>query len=116
MGTKGQFVRRMTTREFYFQITKEMIDSTQLFIQLSNSSTYYLNERSYDVEHLKKYRFVGRIIGKALIDECLIETNFPRFLYKMITAEDLTFSDLKDLDQTLFNHLNGFLNDDVAGD
>lgn len=70
-----------------------------LFVLSSNGCTYTPNSRSgIDKEHLKYFKFIGRIIGKALMDECLLECYFVKAFYKMMTGEPLSFYDLEDFD------------------
>jgi hypothetical protein len=42
---------------------------------------------------LNYFKFVGRIIGKALYDGHLLECYFSKPLYKMMVGEELTFED-----------------------
>ena len=102
-GERGQDEGVLTTRDFYLQLTREMFESKHdLFISSNNGSTYYPNPKSYGDEHLKQFQFVGRIMGKALIDECVVECNFARSLYKIMTGEDLNIFDSEDFDNKLF--------------
>jgi E3 ubiquitin-protein ligase HUWE1 len=85
-----------------------------LFVLSSAGSTYYPNPKSYvEKEHLKYFKFIGRIIGKALFDECLLECYFVKTLYKIVTGEALSFLDLEDFDNEFFNNLKWCLNNDV---
>lgn len=55
-GENGQFIRRLTTREYYFLLTREMVNSDlKLFAHLSKSSTYYPNVKSYGFEYLHQF-------------------------------------------------------------
>jgi E3 ubiquitin-protein ligase HUWE1 len=46
-------------------------------------------------DHLKYFKFIGRMIGKALFDECLLECYFVKSLYKIMTGEPLNFTDVR---------------------
>ena len=85
-----------------------------LFNLSSSGSTYYPNPKS-DIErdHLRYFKFIGKVIGKALFDECLLECYFVKSLYKIITGEPLLFSDLEDFDNEFYNNLKWCLDNDV---
>jgi len=52
------------------------------------------------------FRFLGRIMGKALLDSQLISNgHFVPYLYKMILGWPITFSDLQALDAAYYNSL-----------
>jgi len=51
------------------------------------------------------FRFVGRIIGKALCEGQLLDCYFIRALYKMMLGDTLVLDDLEDFDSQLFNSL-----------
>lgn len=70
-----------------------------LFVLSSNGSTYTPNPKSgIEKDHLKYFKFIGRVIGKALLDECLLECYFVKAFYKIVTGEALNFYDLEDFD------------------
>lgn len=86
-----------------------------LFILSSAGSTYYPNPRSnVEVDHLRYFKFIGRIIGKALFDECLLECYFVKSLYKIMIGEKLSFADLEDFDHELYTNLKWCLENDVT--
>ncbi len=86
-----------------------------LFILSSSGSTYYPNPKSYvERDHLRYFKFIGRVIGKALFDECLLECYFVKSLYKIMTGEPLTFQDLEDFDNEFFNNLKWCLENDIT--
>lgn len=50
--------------------------------------TYTINQLSYyNNEHLSYFKFVGRIIAKAIYDNKLLECYFTRSFYKHITGQ-----------------------------
>ena len=51
------------------------------------------------------FRFVGRIIGKALCEGQLLDCYFIKALYKMMLGDTLVLEDLEDFDSQLFNSL-----------
>lgn len=74
-------------RDFFIEISKAILDRRNvLFVPSDNGSTYMPDARSYiqGVDHLRFFKFVGRIIGKALLEGCLLEAYFVRSIYKML--------------------------------
>lgn len=82
-------------RDFFIELSRSMFNPNySLFKLTSNGVTYYPNDQSHvNPEHLNYFRFVGRIIGKALFDGHLLECYFSKPLYKMMVGEDLCFED-----------------------
>jgi E3 ubiquitin-protein ligase HUWE1 len=64
-------------------------------------------------DHLRYFKFIGKVIGKALFDECLLECYFVKSLYKIMTGEPLTFQDLEDFDNEFFNNLKWCVENDI---
>jgi hypothetical protein len=63
-----------------------------LFKRSSNGSTYMPNPKSYvQAEHIRYFQFIGRVIGKALFEGCLLECYFVGSLYKMLIGQKLNF-------------------------
>ena len=55
--------------------------------------TYTINQLSYyNNEHLSYFRFVGRIIAKAIYDNKLLECYFTRSFYKHITGQPVRWA------------------------
>jgi E3 ubiquitin-protein ligase HUWE1 len=74
-----------------------------LFNLTSNGVTYYPNSQSFvNPDHLNFFKFIGRMIGKALFDGHLLECYFSKPLYKMMVGQDITFEDQQDLDNDYF--------------
>lgn len=58
------------TRDWYMAISKEMFNSDYaLFEKSTSGNTYQPSNKSYvNPDHLNYFKFVGRIVGKALSD------------------------------------------------
>lgn len=91
-GERGQDAGGLT-RDFFIELSREMFNPNYSLFNLSSSgSTYYPNPKSYvEADHLRYFKFIGRVIGKALLDECLLECYFVKSLYKIMTGEPLNF-------------------------
>ena len=86
-----------------------------LFSLTSNGVSYYANSQSYiNPDHLNWFKFVGRMVGKAIFDGQLLECYFARSLYKMMIGEELFFEDLSDMDNDCFRNLRWLIDNDVT--
>ena len=63
---------------------------------------------------MKYFKFIGRVIGKALFDECLLECYFVKSLYKIILGEPLNFKDVEDYDNKFYQNLEWCLKNDIT--
>ena len=72
------------SREFFGILAKEMFNPNYaLFTSTEDGSTFQPNPNSnINPDHLSYFRFVGRIVGKALADGYLLDAHFTRSLYK----------------------------------
>ena len=84
-GERGQDVGGLT-RDFFIELSKEMFNQNySLFKKSDNGSTYMPNPKSYiQTDHIRYFKFIGRVIGKALFEGCLLECYFVRSIYKML--------------------------------
>lgn len=102
-------------RDFFIELSREMFNPNYSLFNLSSSgSTYYPNPKSYvEKDHLRYFKFIGRIIGKAIFDEQLLECYFVKSLYKIVLGEPLSFADVEDFDNEFFNNLKWCLENNV---
>ena len=72
------------SREFFAILAKEMFNPNYaLFMSTEDGSTFQPNPNSsINLDHLRYFRFVGRIVGKAVVDGFLLDAHFTRSLYK----------------------------------
>lgn len=68
----------------------------------------FITDISCPDDHLIYFRFLGRIMGRALFDRQLIDGHMVRYLYKHILGWPITFDDLKDQDEEFFQSLIHF--------
>ena len=64
--------------------------------------------------HLHFFRFLGRILGKAVFDGITVEPQFANFFIKKLISKSNSLNDLKSLDFELYKHLNSLR--DYEGD
>lgn len=72
------------SREFFGILAKEMFNPNYaLFTSTEDGCTFQPNQHStINPDHLDYFRFVGRIVGKAVADGFLLDAHFTRSLYK----------------------------------
>jgi E3 ubiquitin-protein ligase HUWE1 len=90
------------TKEWFELLSQGIFDPNYaLFLQSEKGSTYYPNPSSvvHDKdEMIALFRFVGRFIGKAIIEGQLLDCYFVKAMYKMMLNHSLLLSDLEDYD------------------
>jgi E3 ubiquitin-protein ligase HUWE1 len=83
-------------------------------LQSNAGSTYYPNPKStVHTEYLSLFKFIGRIVGKALYEQQLLDCYFVKALYKIILGMPLCYHDVEDFDNELYNNLKWCLNNSV---
>ncbi|CAL5336974.1 unnamed protein product [Camellia sinensis] len=88
------------TREWYQLLSGVIFDKgALLFTTVGNESTFQPNPNSvYQTEHLSYFKFVGRVVGKALFDGQLLDVHFTRSFYKHILGVKVTYHDIEAID------------------
>lgn len=65
-----------------------------------NSEVSYIVNLGINLSsNAKLYRFIGKLIAKALIDNIAINLCFNKIIYKLILNEKVTFDDLVFIDK-----------------
>lgn len=85
-GEEGQDAGGLL-REFYVIISREIFNPNYALFCTSPGDrvTYTINSSSHcNSNHLSYFKFVGRIIAKAIYDNKLLECYFTRSFYKHI--------------------------------
>lgn len=106
------------TREWYIILARQIFDANYVLFTRSaaKAATYQPDKRSYiHHEHLDNFRFVGRIIGKAIYDGQLIDAYFTRSFYKHILGLKPTYHDLEAQDPEYYKSLKWMLENDCTG-
>ena len=90
---------------------------------LSNQSVVMDQYQSYEViffkitnfqQKLSYFKFVGRVVAKAIYDNKLLECYFTRAFYKHILGVMVTYKDMESEDYSLYQSLVYMLNNPVA--
>lgn len=84
-------------------------------IPASDRLTYTPNRASWiNTEHLSFFKFVGRIIGKAIYDGRLLDAYFTRSMYKHILGRPVDYRDIESIDPEYYNSLVWMLQNDIT--
>ncbi|OAA54878.1 HECT protein [Cordyceps fumosorosea ARSEF 2679] len=115
------------TREWFQVLARQMFDpNNALFIPVSSDRTtfhpnklskWHLNDgtdgngESTDSIHFK---FIGRIIGKALYEGRLLDCFFSRAVYKRILGKSVSVKDMESFDPDYYKSLCWMLENDIT--
>ncbi|XP_054777632.1 E3 ubiquitin-protein ligase UPL1-like [Prosopis cineraria] len=104
------------TREWYQLLSRVIFDKgALLFTNVGNNATFQPNPNSvYQTEHLSYFKFVGRVVGKALFDGQLLDVYFTRSFYKHILGVKVTYHDIEAVDPDYYKNLKWMLENDVS--
>lgn len=103
------------TREWYDILAKEIFNADYaLFINTAqDNSTFQPNRFSYyNPNHLDYFKFVGRVIGKAILDGHFLPCHFTRSFYKHILGITVQPSDMEAIDPEYYKNLRWILEND----
>ena len=104
------------TRDWFDILAKEMFNANYgLFIAtLQDNSTFQPNRLSYiNPDHIQYFKFVGRIIGKAIFDGHYLPCHFTRSFYKHMLGVSVLPNDMEAIDPEYYKNLKWILEHDV---
>ncbi|PWN36578.1 HECT-domain-containing protein [Meira miltonrushii] len=104
------------TREWYSILARAMFNPDYaLFAPCAADRTTYQPNRSSAInpDHLAFFKFVGRVIGKAIYDGRLLDAYFTRSFYKHILGKAVDYRDLEAIDPEYFKSLQWMLENDI---
>ncbi|ATY58877.1 E3 ubiquitin-ligase TOM1 [Cordyceps militaris] len=114
------------TREWFQVLARQMFDpNNALFIPVSSDRTtfhpnklskFHLNEDSNAGESTDSihFKFIGRIIGKALYEGRLLDCFFSRAVYKRILGKSVSVKDMESFDPDYYKSLCWMLENDIS--
>lgn len=105
------------TREWYQVLSRQMFNPDYaLFLPVaSDKTTFHPNRTSWvNPEHLSFFKFIGRVIGKAIYDNCFLDCHFSRDVYKSILGRSVSLKDLETIDLEYFKSLMWMLENDIT--
>lgn len=99
------------SREFFGILAKEIFNPDYaLFTSTEDGCTFQPNANSnINPDHLSYFRFVGRIVGKAVADGFLLDAHFTRSLYKHMLGLKPTHHDMEAIDPDYYRNLKTIL-------
>lgn len=114
-GEEGQDAGGLL-REWYLIIAREMFNPNYALFKTTPGDrvTYMPNPSSHiNPEHLNYFKFVGRIIAKAIYDNKLLDCYFTRSFYKHILGKPVHFTDMESEDYAFYQGMVFLLEHDL---
>lgn len=112
-GEEGQDAGGLL-REWYMIISREMFNPMYALFRTSPGDrvTYTINPSSHcNPNHLSYFKFVGRVVAKAVYDNRLLECYFTRSFYKHILGKSVRYGQKSSNDKLFgtvdMSHLHG---------
>lgn len=105
------------TREWFQVLARAMFNPDYALFQpcAADRTTYQPNRASaVNPDHLSYFRFVGRVIGKAIYDGRLLDAYFTRSFYKHILGKPVDYRDLEAVDPEYYKSLEWMLENDIT--
>ncbi|KAJ3118397.1 hypothetical protein HDU96_001915 [Phlyctochytrium bullatum] len=105
------------TREWFSVLARQMFNPDYALFKPSavDKVTYQPNRSSWiNPDHLSYFRFVGRIIGKAIYDGRLLDCYFTRSFYKAILEIAVDWKDMEAIDPEFHKSLEWMLQNDIT--
>ena len=107
------------TREWFQVLSRQMFNPDYaLFVPVaSDRTTFHPNKASkINEEHLDFFKFIGRIIGKALYEGRALDCHFSRAVYKRILGKSVSIKDMETLDLEYYKSQVWMLENDIGYD
>ena len=95
-------------REWISMLFKRLESPEEELFEMAPTSeiTYKLHRDIKDnSENVEKLNFMGKIIGKALLESLTFNTCFNKVIFKIILDEEITLADMVDIDKDYYNSL-----------
>ena len=115
-GEEGQDVGGLL-REWYLIMAREMFNPNYALFKLTpgDQVTYMPNPSSHiNSNHLDYFKFIGRVIAKAIYDNKLLDAYFTRSFYKHILGKPVHFTDMEAEDYTFYQSMLFLLEHNIA--
>ncbi|KAK0398448.1 hypothetical protein QR680_002591 [Steinernema hermaphroditum] len=114
-GEEGQDAGGLL-REWFSIITREIFNPNYALFTAApgDRATYMINKTSYiNPEHLDYFKFVGKIIAKAIYENKLLDCYFTRAFYKHILNLPVRYQDIESEDPSYYKSLEFLLTNPV---
>ena len=106
------------TREWFQVMSRQMFNPDYaLFSPVAADRTTFHPNKSSGINdpHLMWFKFIGRIIGKALYEGRALDCHFSRAVYKKILGKSVSVKDMESLDLEYSKSLVWMLENDITG-
>lgn len=103
------------TREWFQILARQMFDPNYALFEpcAADRQTYQPNRASaINPDHLSYFKFVGRVIGKAIYDGRLMDAHFARSLYRQLLGKPVDYRDVEWVDPDYYKSLCWILEND----
>ncbi|KAL5523755.1 hypothetical protein ACEPAG_7928 [Sanghuangporus baumii] len=103
------------TREWFQILARQMFNPNYALFEpcAADRQTYQPNRASeINPDHLSYFKFVGRVIGKAIYDGRLMDAHFARSLYRMLLGKRVDYRDVEWVDPDYYKSLCWILEND----
>jgi E3 ubiquitin-protein ligase HUWE1 len=104
------------TREWFRILAREIFNPNYALFAPCGADrlTYQPNPASWiNPDHLRYFKFVGRILGKAIYDQRLLDGHFARSVYRQLLGKPVNYRDLEWSDPPYYNGLRWMLDNSV---
>lgn len=105
-------------REFFFLLSKEMFNPYYGLFEYSATDNYTLQINPYsgmcNEEHIRYFKFIGRVAGMAVFHGKLLDAFFIRPFYKMMLSKPIELKDMESVDSEYYNSLLWIQENDPA--
>ncbi|CAF4617801.1 unnamed protein product [Rotaria sp. Silwood1] len=114
-GEEGQDAGGLL-REWYSIIARSMFDPNYALFMINPGDrvTYMPNPLSHcNANHSQYFKFIGRIIAKAIFDNKCMDCYFTRSFYKHILGIPVRYTDMESVDLQFYKNLVMLLENDI---
>ncbi|KAF2768059.1 hypothetical protein EJ03DRAFT_328620 [Teratosphaeria nubilosa] len=105
------------SREWFAAMARQMFNPDYALFNpvAADRTTFHPNPLSeVNGEHLLFFKFIGRIIGKALYENRVLDCHFSRAVYRQILGRGTSLKDMESLDLAAYKALSWALDNDVT--
>jgi len=105
------------SREWFAAMARQMFNPDYALFNpvASDRTTFHPNTLSgINHEHLMFFKFIGRIIGKALYENRVLDCHFTRAVYRKILGKSVSLKDMETLDLDYYKSLVWMLENDIT--
>lgn len=105
------------SREWFGVMARQMFNPDYALFNpvASDRTTFHPNSLSdVNTEHLAFFKFIGRIIAKALYEGRVLDCHFSRAVYRRILGKSVSLKDMETLDLDYYRSLVWILENDIT--